>query len=87
MVGSYSRKIYVLNNNGSLRWSYRTGRDVWTSPAVADIDKDGRDELAFGSSDGNLYVLKDDGSLLWKINIRKETYTPQSCNSRYRWRR
>ena len=45
-----------------------TGRSGWSkhsSPALADVDADGRPEIVVGSLDGRVYVYRRDGSLLW----------------------
>ncbi len=46
-----------------LNWTFKTGREVYSSPAYAD------GKVLFGSVDGTFYALKaDDGSLAWKFN-------------------
>jgi outer membrane protein assembly factor BamB len=32
-VGSYDHKLYAINPNGTLKWSYVTGGSVFSSPA------------------------------------------------------
>jgi len=49
-----------------------TGTSGWSkhsSPALADLDKDGRLEIVIGSLDGRLYVYNDDGSSLWNAYL------------------
>ena len=62
-------RIYALNgNDGSLLW-FSEAPDDWMyhGGAFADIDEDGRPEIAIGCYDGNVYVLNaEDGSLLWE---------------------
>lgn len=41
---------------------------VFSTPAVADTDGDGKLEIAFGSFDRNLYLLNSDGSVRWYYN-------------------
>jgi hypothetical protein len=61
--------------NGALKWNF-TLRDkswnatellygVWSSPAIADTDGDGKMEIAFGSFDRHFYLLSYDGSVRW----------------------
>lgn len=61
--------LYALRGkNGTLIWKFRVNNSVETSPAVADIDRDGKLEVIFGSNDFHLYALKgEDGSLLWEF--------------------
>ncbi|RKZ14518.1 hypothetical protein DRQ17_07545 [bacterium] len=40
-----------------LSWSYLTGGDVESSPALGDIDGDGKLEIVVGSNDDKLYAL------------------------------
>jgi hypothetical protein len=44
---------------------------IEASPAVADLDKDGRFEIVVGSWDGRLYVWNDSGELLpgWPVSV------------------
>ncbi len=52
--------------NLKLKWQYETGNDVDSSPAVCDIDNDGRYEVLFGSYDSYLYCLSSTGELKWR---------------------
>jgi len=40
---------------------YQTGEDIVSSPAVADLDKDGKLEVLVGSNDDYLYCLTIQG--------------------------
>ena len=62
--------------DGTLKWNFTlrdkpwnaTGEDVfgvWSSPALADTDGDGKLEIAFGGFDRNFYLLNYDGSIRW----------------------
>lgn len=47
-------------------WSYATGGEVKSSPAIADLDSDGFPEVVVGSDDNQIYSFNgEDGSLLW----------------------
>ncbi len=50
-------------------WPVQTGADVFSSPAVADLDGDGFFEVACGSNDGWLYVWEHNGELKWARQI------------------
>jgi outer membrane protein assembly factor BamB len=55
-----------------LKWSFSTSDLVESSPAIADIDGDGKLEVLVGSHDGNLYCL--DG----RSGARKWAYRPRA---------
>ena len=38
-----------------------TGNDIWSSPAIADLDGDGSKEIVFGTNKGNLHAIGIDG--------------------------
>ena len=42
---------------------------ISSSPTVADITKDGKQEILFGAEDGTLHVVDHKGKLIWKQNI------------------
>jgi hypothetical protein len=63
-AGSADSVLYVLDGNGTLITTYPANGQIVTSPAVADIDGDGKLEIAF-STWGNpdmLMLLRDAGS-------------------------
>ena len=54
-------KIYCLDaNTGELIWSYTTGNNVWSSPAISN------GKVYIGSQDNKIYCLDaDTGQLIW----------------------
>ncbi len=44
---------------------YARLHSVFSSPAVADVDGDGKMEVGFGAFDRNIYLLNADGTLRW----------------------
>ncbi len=62
-------KLYALNPDGSLAWTYQTGGAVFTSPALA---ADGTIYVTSGGSQddtdpvGTVYALNSDGSEAWR---------------------
>jgi outer membrane protein assembly factor BamB len=60
-VGSDDGKLYALDAaTGNLKWSYQTGGEVASAPAVAG------DLVFFGSYDHKIYALNTaDGGLVW----------------------
>ena len=64
-------RIYALRgNDGSLLWFSDAPEDwMYHGGSFADIDEDGRPEIAIGCYDGDVYVLNaEDGSLLWEYS-------------------
>jgi outer membrane protein assembly factor BamB len=71
-VGSRDNNLYAINSDGSSRWAYQTGGSVYSTPAVGDINGDGKLEVVFSSLDGWLYAVSaENGSLVWKFNMGK----------------
>jgi len=68
--------LYAFDGkSGSLLWKFKTNSDVDISPAIGDIDGDGKPEIVFGSWDENLYALNgENGSLLWKFETSSGIY-------------
>jgi hypothetical protein len=66
--------------NGSLEWKFSIKKfsetekygtrsySVFSTPALADTDGDGKLEIGFGSFDRNVYLLEYDGSVRWYYN-------------------
>lgn len=65
-AGDY--RVYALRGgNGSVLWYCDLPNDhMYHGGSIADIDEDGKPEIAIGCYDNHLYVLKgEDGSLEW----------------------
>ena len=64
MVGSDNYKVYAWHHDGTLvtGWPKITGYDVWSSPALGDIDGDGDIEIVVGSYDNKVYAWHHDGT-------------------------
>jgi hypothetical protein len=46
-----------------------SGLSAWYgSPTLADINKDGKQEIIFGGTDGMIYAVSSSGTLLWQVN-------------------
>ena len=65
-AGDFSEFCPPLGTEGTdwdVLWIFQTGDSVVASPAVGDVDNDGKLEVVIGSTDGNVYVLNGvDGS-------------------------
>jgi len=66
-----NRGLYVFDRNGSIAtgWPQLTSFDVWSSPALGDLDEDGDLEIVV-EADNNIYVFNHDGSVKtsWSLN-------------------
>ena len=62
--GAHDFCIYSLNSEGQLRWMFKTGEKVYSSPTILDENK-----VCIASGDGNFFCFGLDGNLLWVYNI------------------
>ena len=63
-VGSDDNKLYAINPDGTLRWTFATGGVIDSSPAI------GSDGTVYvGSDDNHLYAVNPDGSQKWSVPI------------------
>ena len=50
-------------------WNYTTGADVFSSPALGDVDNDGKLEVVVGSYNDKIYALNgEDGTVNWSFS-------------------
>ncbi len=55
---SANGKVYCLSGaDGTQKWAYPVGGDIWSSPAVADLDGDGHMEVVIGCDDSTVYCI------------------------------
>src|SRR5690606_28022771 len=66
-AGSEDGYVYAINDSdGSLLWSYQTGGDIISSPAIYDRPSPLSDLVLIGSHDKKLYALHaDTGAVEW----------------------
>jgi outer membrane protein assembly factor BamB/uncharacterized protein YycO len=63
---NYNNNEEIKSSSVSTYWSYTTGNWVYSSPAIGDVDSDGKLEVIIGSHDKNIYALNgEDGSKRW----------------------
>ena len=64
--GSFDGTLYALDrSDGSVRWKYRTGDHIYSSPALIE-DADGTlEQVVIGSTDGLLHSVAPHGHALW----------------------
>jgi len=65
LAGAADGRLYCYDGTGSLVWEFATGNRIDASPAMSDIDYDGREEILLASRDGSLYCLSDTGERRW----------------------
>jgi outer membrane protein assembly factor BamB len=53
---------------GAMQWRFANSGWLLSSPAVADLDGDGRLEIMFGSYNGSVYALTREGRELWRFD-------------------
>ena len=61
--------VVCIALDGKRLWSYPLTPPVTATPAVADIDGDGIEDIVAGDSVGTLVALRADGSLMWKAEV------------------
>ena len=79
--------IAINARTGEIRWSFSLGafakkekfwtmsNTVFSTPALADTDGDGKMEIGFGSFDRNVYLLNYDGSVRWYYNAADSVWS------------
>jgi len=77
--------LYVLDHLGNLQCSFAAGdfdgdgwrEGVYSSPALADLDKNdgGKLEIAYGGWDGYVRVINHDCSLVWEKDVRDSIWS------------
>ncbi len=79
VTATETQGLVGLNGDGTVRWRYGfadlDGRQpAGTAPPIlADLDRDGHDELVVGFEDGSLHVVDArDGTLVWRFGIGRE---------------
>ncbi len=58
-------RLYAVNADGLVEWTFKAGGTVWSSPAVA-----GDGTIYAGSRDHNLYAIDPAGHELWRLPTR-----------------
>ena len=66
LAGTWGNRMFLLEADGKVRWSYNCGADIDTLPVA---DQSGA--VAFGCNDGGFYGLKPDGDLRYRLPVNK----------------
>ncbi|MCX6353484.1 MAG: PQQ-binding-like beta-propeller repeat protein [Candidatus Aureabacteria bacterium] len=69
-------RIYALNSNRTLGWSYRTGGTVQSSPAIGATG-----EVYIGSYDNNIYSFTASGALSWSYLASQRVISSPAIDS------
>ena len=68
--GGRDYRVYAIDLNGNILWSFRTIERVDASPLTADLNGDGFLDVIVADRAGYVYVINGrDGSLLWRLDI------------------
>ncbi len=90
-----SGKVYALDENFKIEWVYSLKekltetelfftekaevKDIYTTPTIADINKDNKNEIIFGTDTGNIYALNSMGKLLWIYKTKGKVRSSVLC--------
>lgn len=64
---SLTGAIGAMAYDGTWLWNFTTGAEVYSTPAAADLNGDGEEDILVGSFDNRVYAIAPDGTLLWNI--------------------
>jgi len=68
--GGRDYRVYAIDLNGNILWSFRTIERVDASPLTADLNGDGFLDVIVADRAGYVYVINGrDGSLLWRLDV------------------
>lgn len=71
-VGSKDGRLYALNSDGTLLWSYVAENSLRASPMVIEATS----HVAIGCLDSDLYVFTSSGDLAWRYDWRPDQLLP-----------
>ncbi|MBC7129309.1 MAG: PQQ-binding-like beta-propeller repeat protein [Thermoplasmatales archaeon] len=56
-------------------WVFNTSGNIISTPAIDDVDNDGKNEIVFGSADGKVYILNREGLQEWNFTTGGAVYS------------
>jgi outer membrane protein assembly factor BamB/predicted transcriptional regulator len=72
--GSRDGYLYSIASNGSMRWRFKEGNELYYRDSSPAIGPDGT--IYFGSEDNFLYAINPDGNLKWKLHLYGSVGSP-----------
>src|SRR5207237_1022216 len=75
MMSGGGNQVLAFGSDGSYvpGWPVNVGGRTTSSPAVGDVDGDGRPVVAIVADDGKLYAFRGDGSLMFSRCVANDT--------------
>ena len=66
VAGNCNQFIHAIHGkDGSLYWAYKLPKHIHSTPAVADINNDGKYEIIVADTGSGIYVFYYNGTLMW----------------------
>ncbi len=85
--GGLDRNLYLLNNDGSVRWYYHAADTIWSSPAFANVDSDPELEVIAGTDiSANASLKTPDGGYMYAFDTQVRTPKKIAFRTGYIWR-
>ncbi len=69
VVCESAQGVVCFDLDGQRMWTHAMAPPVTATPAIADLDGDGQEEIVAADSKGNLAALRADGALVWKAQL------------------
>ena len=79
VFGTDSYNIHLMNDDGSIAWTYETGDKIQSAPSI--INTGSSILICAGSKDDNMYCLNENGELLFSIETGGNIFTSVSAVS------
>lgn len=80
--GSDDNQLYALKPDGTLKWTFPTGDDLFGSPVVVPGAHDGNYTVVFGSLDNFVYAVNESGTELWRFETANAVYSTPVIHDR-----
>ncbi|XP_023932610.1 acyl-CoA synthetase family member 4 [Lingula anatina] len=75
-IGCVNGKLYHIDYNGKMLWSYSTSGPIFSSPCIHQSDDRKTELIIFGSHDHYVYCLPSDApTLRWKMKTSSQVYS------------